>query len=95
MNANAMNAVFERCIADYHIDDNVDTPIRNPYPEGSFDAELYAKNWIDTVQWHLEDIIRRPDTNNLVTFNRQGLRARRVLNHRQNIRIGDYDIGRH
>jgi hypothetical protein len=21
---------------------------------------LYAKNWVDTVQWHLEDIIRNP-----------------------------------
>jgi hypothetical protein len=39
----------------------VDTPLVNPYPEGSFEALLYVKNWIDTVQWHLEDIIRRED----------------------------------
>lgn len=53
--------VFQRSIDQYHVDDNVDTPARNPYPEGSFEYLLYLKNWIDTVQWHLEDIIRKPD----------------------------------
>jgi hypothetical protein len=48
-------------IADYHRSDDVDAPIENPYPEGSLDALLYHKNWIDTVQWHLEDIIRNPE----------------------------------
>ena len=52
--------IFEKSIVDYHQTDNVDSPISNPYKEG-FDALLYAKNWIDTVQWHLEDIIRKPD----------------------------------
>jgi hypothetical protein len=56
-------AVFERSINDYHLKDHVDTPISNPFKEGSFEALLYAKNWIDTVQWHLEDIIRLPDIN--------------------------------
>lgn len=53
--------VFQRSIDDYHIKDHVDTPVQNPYPTGSFEHLLYAKNWIDTVQWHLEDIIRLPD----------------------------------
>ncbi len=53
--------VFERAIADYHKKDNVDTPICNPYKEKSIEFYLYLKNWIDTVQWHLEDIIRDPD----------------------------------
>ena len=52
---------FQRSIEDYHRFDNVDQPISNPYPAGSFEALLYAKNWIDTVQWHLEDIIRKPE----------------------------------
>jgi hypothetical protein len=56
-------SVFQRSIDDYHIYDNVDTPIKNPYPDGSFESLLYIKNWIDTVQWHLEDIIRLPDIN--------------------------------
>lgn len=41
--------------------DDVDTPLHNPFAEGSVESLLYLKNWIDTVQWHLEDIIRNPD----------------------------------
>ena len=50
--------IFDRSIADYHVLDNVDTPTNNPFPNTSLEHLLYAKNWIDTVQWHLEDIIR-------------------------------------
>ena len=52
--------VFNQAITDYHIKDDVDTPICNPYDEGSIENCLYLKCWIDTVQWHLEDIIRDP-----------------------------------
>ncbi len=55
------NEVFDRSVADYHRHDNVDAPMENPYPAGSFEAILYSKNWVDAVQWHLEDIIRDPD----------------------------------
>ncbi|WP_298061469.1 DUF4254 domain-containing protein [uncultured Rikenella sp.] len=55
------NQIFQRSIGDYHRQDNVDTPIANPYPAGSVEHLLYHKNWIDTVQWHLEDIIRDPE----------------------------------
>jgi len=54
---------FQKSVDDYHIHDNVDAPVKNPYTAGSFEALLYAKNWIDTVQWHLEDIIRLPEIN--------------------------------
>ena len=54
------NPVFNRAIIDYHVTDNVDTPINNPYEEGSIENRLYLKCWIDTVQWHYEDIIRDP-----------------------------------
>lgn len=57
------NSIFEKTINDYHKSDNVDTPINNPYPEKSIEYYLYLKNWIDTVQWHLEDIIRDPEIN--------------------------------
>ncbi|KQT21851.1 hypothetical protein ASG31_00450 [Chryseobacterium sp. Leaf404] len=50
--------VFNRSIEDYHVFDSVDTPINNPYELNSLERILYAKNWIDTVQWHFEDIIR-------------------------------------
>ncbi|TGX82438.1 DUF4254 domain-containing protein [Palleniella muris] len=56
---NAIN-IFNRAIADYHVKDNVDTPINNPYEEGTIENRLYLKCWIDTVQWHFEDIIRDP-----------------------------------
>ena len=52
--------IFVRAIDDYHVADNVDTPLQNPYAEGTIEADLYRKCWIDTVQWHFEDIIRDP-----------------------------------
>ena len=52
--------IFEQSIVDYHVHDDVDHPIQNPYQEGSIEAYLYVKNWIDTVQWHLEDLVRDP-----------------------------------
>ena len=57
------NRIFGQSILDYHKTDHVDTPIRNPYPMKSIEYYLYLKNWIDTVQWHLEDIIRDPHIN--------------------------------
>ena len=54
------NKIFNESITDYHVKDNVDTPIQNPYPLKSIEYYLYLKNWIDTVQWHFEDIIRDP-----------------------------------
>ena len=57
------NPIFIESINDYHRTDNVDTPIHNPYPVKSIEYYLYLKNWIDTVQWHFEDIIRDPNIN--------------------------------
>ena len=54
-------SVFEQSIQDYHQFDNVDQPINNPFPKEQFEHLLYHKNWIDTVQWHFEDIIRDPN----------------------------------
>lgn len=55
------NAIFSRAIDDYHRWDDVDRPLENPYEPGTLDRLLYHKCWIDTVQWHLEDIIRNPE----------------------------------
>lgn len=57
------NDIFNLAIQNYHIFDNVDTPIDNPFEEGSIENKLYRKCWIDTVQWHFEDIIRDPNIN--------------------------------
>lgn len=61
--SNDCNKVFDLSTVNYHIADNVDTPVSNPFPEGTIQHTLYAKNWIDAVQWHLEDIIRDPAIN--------------------------------
>ena len=55
--------VFEQSINDYHIQDSIETEIKNPYTKDQFEYLLYQKNWIDTVQWHLEDLIRDPEIN--------------------------------
>lgn len=54
------NRIFNESIDKYHLTDDVDTPIQNPYEIRTLEYYLYLKNWIDTVQWHLEDIIRNP-----------------------------------
>ena len=55
------NDIFSQAVVDYHKIDNVDQPISNPYKPQTIENLLYLKCWIDTVQWHLEDIIRDPD----------------------------------
>lgn len=57
------NSIFDQCILQYHETDHVDAPLNNPYPGDKIEHLLYVKNWIDTVQWHLEDIIRNPSIN--------------------------------
>ena len=54
------NTIFNQAIRDYHIKDDVETPISNPYERDEIENRLYLKCWIDTVQWHFEDIIRDP-----------------------------------
>lgn len=55
--------IFEKSITNYHVIDTVDQEVKNPYEKGSIEYLLYAKNWVDTVQWHYEDIIRDPKIN--------------------------------
>lgn len=53
--------IFRQATEQYHVTDDVDAVIVNPYPEGSLEHTLFAKNMVDAVQWHLEDIIRDPE----------------------------------
>ena len=53
--------IFEQSINDYHKTDDVNTPIQNPFEMKTIEYYLYLKNWIDTVQWHFEDIISDPN----------------------------------
>ena len=53
--------VFEKSVDDYHVYDDINRSASNPFDKKDFEHLLYEKNWIDTVQWHYEDIIRDPD----------------------------------
>lgn len=54
--------IFNQCIEHYHVKNDVYASIENPYDASDLiEHLLYKKNWIDTVQWHLEDIIRDPE----------------------------------
>ena len=61
MTAEEFNKLFDKVIIKYHILDKVDQHFENPYGKNELEHLLYRKCWIDTVQWHYEDIIRLPD----------------------------------
>ena len=61
MTSTQFSSIFRQSILDYHVQDDINTTITNPYASDSLEHLLYLKNWIDTVQWHLEDIIRNPN----------------------------------
>ena len=75
------NKIFEQVIADYHTMNNVDAVNHNPYEKGSIDHLLYEKNWVDTVQWHLEDIIRNPQIDPV-----EALKIKRRIDHSNQVR---------
>ena len=66
--------VFEKSVDDYHIHDDINRAASNPYEKKDFEHLLYEKNWIDTVQWHYEDIIRDPDINP-----QEGMKLKRLI----------------
>lgn len=53
--------IFQQSIEEYHKKDDPYQPFENPYDKNTIEHLLYRKNWIDTVQWHYEDIIRDPE----------------------------------
>ena len=56
-------SIFEQSVKDYHVLDRIDQPYNNPYSVNSVEHLMYRKNWIDTIQWHYEDLIRDPNIN--------------------------------
>ena len=66
--------VFEKSVDDYHVHDDINRAASNPYEKNDFEHLLYEKNWIDTVQWHYEDIIRDPDINP-----QEGMKLKRLI----------------
>ena len=61
MQANELYELFHRQVVDYHVADDIDAPTHNPYPADSYEHLLWIKSHIDTVQWHLEDLVRPDD----------------------------------
>ena len=66
--------IFEKSVNDYHVYDDISRNPNNPFENKSFEHLLYEKNWIDTVQWHYEDIIRDPDIDPS-----EGLKLKRLI----------------
>ena len=75
------NEIFEKSMNDYHVNDNVDEQVKNPYEISSINHLLYNKNWIDTVQWHLEDIVRNPTIDAI-----EGLKLKRLIDASNQVR---------
>ncbi len=57
------NTIFATAISNYHVFNNIEQAEKNPYTANSISHLLYQKNWIDTVQWHMEDVVRNPNIN--------------------------------
>ncbi|WP_432714408.1 DUF4254 domain-containing protein [Pedobacter sp.] len=55
------NKIFEDVINDYHQYNNIDHQVQNPYAINTLEHLLYMKCWIDTAQWHMEDVVRNPN----------------------------------
>ena len=72
-NIAAFNGIFDQVIEKYHLLDQVDQKIENPYKGDTIESLLFHKCWIDTVQWHLEDMIRDPhiDPENALAIKRR------------------------
>ena len=63
MKSAAAYSIFEKSVKDYHVLDRIDQPYKNPHSAKSLAHLMYQKNWIDSVQWHYEDLIRDPGIN--------------------------------
>ena len=66
--------IFNKSVNDYHVYDDISRLPINPYDKKSFEHLLYEKNWIDTVQWHYEDIIRDPEIDPV-----EGMKLKRMI----------------
>ena len=94
MKAENCLTLFRQVLVDYHQIDQVDTPLHNPYPTNSLDSLLYHKCWVDTVQWHLEDLGRDPSIEPV-----KGLELKRRIDASNQLRtdlvekIDDYILG--
>jgi len=66
--------IFRESIDKYHLIDEVEQAFENLYPANTIEHLLYRKNWIDTVQWHYEDLIRDPEIDPI-----EGMKLKRLI----------------
>lgn len=87
--AGMCNRVFDKATADYHLTDSIDVEAPQPFGADGIEALLYAKNWIDVAQWHMEDLIRDPQIDPA-----EGMKLKRridVSNQNRTDRVEDLD----
>ena len=80
---------MNQAMLDYHVKDSIDQDFKNPYEPDTIENMLYHKNWIDNIQWHLEDMIRDPSIDPV-----KGLKIKRdidVWNQRRTDLVEDID----
>lgn len=87
MQVNNWTIIFREAIHDYHKNDDVDAAIENPYKETGISQLMYMKNWVDTVQWHLEDIIRHPAIDPVAAL---GIKRRIDISNQQRTDLVEY-----
>jgi hypothetical protein len=75
------NKIFNQAISDYHLFDNIDHTVVNPHDKESLAHLLYLKNWIDTAQWHMEDVVRNPNIDPV-----EGLKWKRRIDAQNQVR---------
>ena len=75
------NTIFNQAINDYHQFDAIDHPISNPFEKDTLSHLLYLKNWIDTAQWHMEDVVRNPEIDSV-----EGLKWKRRIDAQNQVR---------
>ncbi|RZK48467.1 MAG: DUF4254 domain-containing protein [Pedobacter sp.] len=75
------NKIFQQVITDYHIHDDIDFEMVNPYEKDSIAHLFYLKNWIDTAQWHMEDVVRNPQIDPV-----EGLKWKRRIDAQNQVR---------
>ena len=81
ISANQCFPIFDACIQQYHVIDAVDQALLNPHEKDTFEALLFHKCWVDTVQWHFEDLIRDPEIDPFA-----GMELKRKIDHSNQIR---------
>ena len=69
MNSKIVSSIFVKTIIHYHEFDDINHIFENPHNPETIDYILSRKCWIDSVQWHLEDLIRDPQINKVDALN--------------------------